>query len=271
MNKQFSSVIVIGIVAVVVLIFFSSSMFYKLQPGERGVIFRQFSGGLDKENIHMPGFHIIAPWNDMIIYSVKEQIKDENMDILDKNGLSVSVDITARFNPIYNKIGEVHEIFGQDYINRLVIPETRSAVRKVMGKYTAEEIYSTKRQIVEDSIITVTTDILRQNNIELKTMLIRSINLPPNIKNAIESKLQQEQESLAYQFKLERETKEAERKRIEAEGIAAYNRILSSSLTDKILQQKGIDATLKLSESANTKTIVIGSTKDGLPLILGNN
>lgn len=271
MNKQLSSVAIIGIIVVVVLIIFGSSMFYILQPGERGIIFRPYTSGLDKENIESPGFHIVAPWNDMIVYTVKEQIRDETMDILDKNGLSVNVDITARFNPVYDSIGTVHEVFGQDYVNRLVIPEVRSAVRKVMGKYTAEEIYSTQRQIVEESIITETTIILKQNNIDLRTMLIRSINLPPNIKNAIEMKLKQEQESLAYQFKLEREEKEAQRKKIEAEGIADYNKIISSSLTDKILQQKGIDATLKLSESPNTKTVVIGAGKDGLPLILGNN
>lgn len=271
MNKQLSSAAIIGIVAVVVLILFSSSMFYTLQPGERGVIFRRFTTGLDKENIYQPGFQVIAPWNDLIIYTVKEQIKDETMDILDKNGLSVNVDITARFNPIYDKIGHLHEVFGQNYINNLVIPEVRSSVRKVMGKYAAEEIYSTKRQTVEELIITETTEILKNNNIDLRTMLIRSINLPTNIKSAIESKLKQEQESLAYEFKLTKEKKEAQRKQIEAEGIAKYNKIINSSLTDKILKQKGIDATLALSQSANAKTVVIGGGKDGLPLILGNN
>ena len=271
MNKQLSSAAIIGIVAVVILILFSSSMFYTLQPGERGVIFRRFTSGLDKENIYQPGFQVIAPWNDLIIYTVKEQIKDETMDILDKNGLSVNVDITARFNPIYDKIGHLHEVFGQNYINNLVIPEVRSAVRQVMGKYAAEEIYSTKRQIVEELIIEETTKTLLENNIDLRTLLIRSINLPTNIKSAIESKLKQEQESLAYEFKLTKETKEAERKQIEAEGIAKYNKIINSSLTEKILRQKGIDATLALSQSANAKTVVIGGGKDGLPLILGNN
>jgi len=271
MNKQVSTLAIVGIIAFVIIIFFSSSMFYTLQPGERGVIFRPFTTGLDKENIYPDGFHVIAPWNDLIIYYVKEQIKDETMDILDRNGLKVNVDITTRFNPIYNKIGDLHEVFGQNYINQLVIPEVRASVRKVMGKYTAEEIYSTKRKEVEELIWSESEAVLADNFISLKTLLIRSINLPAKIKEAIELKLNKEQESLAYKFRIERETKEAERKRIEAEGIAAYNKIINASLTDRILKQKGIDATVKLSESSNTKTIVIGSGKDGLPLILGNN
>ena len=167
MNKHVSSFAIIGVITLVVIIFFGSSMFYTLQPGERGVIFRKFSSGLDKENIYQPGFHIIAPWNELFIYSVKEQIKDETMDILDKNGLKVNVDITARFNPVFNKIGDLHEIFGPQYISKLVIPEVRASVRKVMGRYTAEEIYSTQRKEVEELIKTETEKVLSENYIDI--------------------------------------------------------------------------------------------------------
>jgi len=105
----------------------------------------------------------------------------------------------------------------------------------------------------------------------MRALLIRSINLPPQIKTAIESKLTQEQEALAYEFRLNKEKSEAERRRIEAEGLSVYNRIISASLTDNILKQKGIDATLELAQSPNTKVIVVGSGKEGLPLILGGN
>ncbi len=105
----------------------------------------------------------------------------------------------------------------------------------------------------------------------MKALLIRSINLPAQIKGAIESKLQMEQEALAYEFKLRSEQSEAERRRIEAEGLAAFNRIINASLTDKIIQQRGIEATIDLAKSPNAKVVVIGGGKDGLPLILGNN
>jgi regulator of protease activity HflC (stomatin/prohibitin superfamily) len=123
---------------------------------------------------------------------------------------------------------------------------------------------------VENAIKDETASILKENDIDLRALLIRSITLPLQIKEAIENKLKQEQEALAYKFKLDKERSEAERMRIEAEGIAKYNQILTSSLTEKILQQKGIDATIELSKSANTKVIVIGSGENGLPLILGN-
>ncbi|MCT4614518.1 MAG: prohibitin family protein [Marinifilaceae bacterium] len=254
-----------------VLVISSSSMFYTLKPGERGVIFRKFTGGLDKDNVILPGFTVIAPWNEIYVYDVREQKSEETMDILDKNGLSIKLDVSVRFNPIYNKIGFLHEIFGKNYVNQLVVPEVRSSVRQVAGRYTAEEIYSTKRKEVENAIIKETTDILKNNNIKMQTLLIRSINLPEKIKVAIENKLQQEQEALAYQFKLDKEKSEAERKRIAAEGEAAANKIINNSLTSSLLKMRGIEATIKLSESQNSKVVVIGSGSDGLPLILGNN
>jgi len=262
--------IIAGVILVIILIF-SSSMFKMLHPGERGVIFRPFTTGLDRDHVLQPGFHVIAPWNDLYVYEVREQKVDETMDILDKNGLSIEVDITCRFNPSYDRIGFLHERFGESYVERLIVPEIRSAVRNVMGKYIAEDIYSMKRAEVESQIINQTDSILKTNNVDMKALLIRSIKLPEKIRHAIDSKLQQEQEALAYQFRLDKEKSEAERKAIEAGGIANYNDIINKSLTDKLLKMKGIDATLTLSKSQNAKVVVVGSGKDGLPLILGNN
>ena len=139
--------------------------------------------------------------------------------------------------------------------------------------YTAEEIYSTKRSDVESSVKTLASDVLSKpgNNIIMKSLLIRAIVLPDQIRNAIESKLQQEQEALSYQFRLDKEKSEAERKRIAAEGEARANKIINNSLTDALLKMRGIEATSRLAESPNSKVIVIGSAKDGLPIILGNN
>lgn len=264
------SIIAVAVIGVLLLIF-GSQMFYVLKPGERGVIFKKFSGGLDKDNIYSPGFHVIAPWNDMIKYDVREQKSEETMDVLDKGGLSINVDITVIFNPVHNAIGHLHENIGMDYVSVMVIPNVRSSVRAVTGRFSAEEIYSTKRAEVETAIIETTRNALAAKNIDMKDLLIRSIILPEKIKSAIESKLQQQQEALAYQFRLDRERSEAERRRIEAQGIADANRIVSASLTDRILQQKGIDATLELANSQNAKVVVVGSGEDGLPLILGGN
>ncbi len=264
------SIIVVAVIGVLLLIF-GSQMFYVIKPGERSVIFKKFAGGLDKEDIFAPGFHIIAPWNEMIKYDVREQKSEETMDVLDKGGLSINVDVTVIFNPVHNSIGYLHENIGKDYVSVMVIPNVRSSVRAVTGRFTAEEIYSTKRAEVETAIIEATRKALAAKNIDMKDLLIRSIILPEKIKSAIETKLQQQQEALAYQYRLEKEKSEADRLRIEAQGIADFNRIISASITQNILQQKGIDATLALANSPNSKIVVIGAGKDGLPLSLGGN
>jgi len=272
-NRKYLPFIIIGVALFFAIIYLSSSLFLTIGAGERGVLFKPFSGGLQKDKVFEPGFVIKAPWNDMLVYNVREQNVEETMDVLDKNGLNIAVDVSVRFHPMYNKVGYLHEKFGKDFIIQLIIPEVRSTVRRVMGRYTAEEIYSTKRAEVEEAIIKETEEILQSeaNNIQMRALLIRSINLPDQIRNAIESKLQQEQEALAYQFRLEREKSEAERKRIAAEGEAEANKIINSSLTDELLKMRGIEATTRLSESNNSKVVVIGGGEGGLPLILGNN
>ncbi len=272
-NRKYLPLIVILSISIVVIFSLSNSIFYTIQATERAVIFKKFAGGLDKENIIRPGFHVKAPWNDVYVYDVSENQIEEQMDVLDKNGLNINVDISVRFHPMYDKIGDIHETFQRDYVRRLVIPEVRSTVRQVMGRYTAEEIYSTKRPEVESSIKKETEDILGAsgNNVVMRALLIRSIALPDQIRQAIENKLKQEQEALAYQFRLDKEKSEAERKRIMAEGEARANDIINSSLTSNLLRMRGIEATRELANSENAKVVVIGSGEDGLPLILGGN
>lgn len=264
--------VVIGIFAVfILLVLFGNSMFFKLNTAEYGVIFRQFDANpLDKENIVGPGFTIMAPWNDLIKYDASEQKIEERMTIQDKNGLSIDMDVTIIFNPDPHKIGYLHEKFLGSYQERLVIPQLRSAVRRIGSKYTAEEIYAKKRVEVELEIKRETEQILSGNYVLTKDLLIRNIQLPDDLKKAIEFKQTKEQEALAMQFVNEKERLEAERKAIEAKGIADFNNIVNASLNKNILLQRGIEATLKLSESPNTKIVVVGSGENGLPLILSD-
>jgi regulator of protease activity HflC (stomatin/prohibitin superfamily) len=274
-NRRFLPYIILGVIALFVIMGISSSIFYTINNSESAIIFYKFGNGLNKDEVITQGFHMKAPWNTLYTYTINETSSDEKMDVLDKNGLSIHVDVTVRYNPMPNKIGYIHEKFYRtstgDYITVFVIPEVRSTVRQVMGRYTAEEIYSTKRAAVETAIRTETETILQQNYVNAPAVLIRSIELPEQIKNAIESKLQQEQEALAYQFRLDKEKSEAERKRIAAEGESRANNIINNSLTNNLLKMRGIEATLELSKSPNAKVIVIGSGADGMPLILGNN
>jgi regulator of protease activity HflC (stomatin/prohibitin superfamily) len=260
--------IIVG--AIILIIIFWSRMTITIEAGHGGVLFRTFGGGLKVEKTYGEGFHFIAPWNRMIVYEVRQKEIGEVMNVLSSNGLEINVDVSAWYQPVYSELGFLHQKIGTDYLQRVVIPALRSAARSVIGRYTPEQIYSTKRDAIQDEIFEETKLILQPKHVQLNRALIRSITLPQNIKEAIESKLRQEQLALEYEFKLQRAEQEAERQRIEAEGKANANRILSASLTDKILRDKGIEATTKLAESPNTKVVIIGNSADGLPLILGD-
>jgi regulator of protease activity HflC (stomatin/prohibitin superfamily) len=258
-------------VGFLLLILLTSGAFVTIDSGQRGVLFYKFGSGLDKDNIYQPGFHVIAPWNTMYVYGVREVQLEEEMKVLSSNGLNISVDITVRVNPVYDDIGYLHEKFGQDYLTSLVRPEVRSSVRKILGRFTPEELYSTRRDEVQGQIQMDIDSVLRTNYIDLRATLIRGIELPDKVKTAIEEKIEAEQKALKYEYILAQEKKEAERKIIEAQAKADANQILSASLTDKILQEKGIQATLELAKSQGSKTVIIGSGDKGLPMILGGN
>lgn len=269
LNLKKIAPIALVVLAVVFVIIFWSRMTVTIEAGHAGVLFRQFGGGVDTVRTYGEGFHFLAPWNRMIVYETRQQEIAEDMNVLSSNGLEIKVDVSAWYQPSYDRIGLLHVKIGKDYLRRVVIPALRGAARSVIGRYTPEQIYSTKRDAIQDEIFEETKALLDEKYVDMNQVLIRSIVLPPTIKSAIESKLKQEQESLEYEFKLEKAQKEAERQRIDAEGKANANRILNASLTDKILLEKGIIATLQLAESPNTKVVVIGNSDNGLPLILG--
>ena len=243
-----------------------------IDSGEAGVLFETFGEGVVTDEPPMgEGFHIVAPWNKVFVYEVRQQELFEKMKVLSSNGLEIQIDASAWYEPVYNDLGNLHQSLGKGYLQRVIQPAIRSAARSVVGRYTPEQLYSSKRDAIQDEIYEETKLILSKQYVQLNEVLVRDVTLPNTIKDAIERKLKQEQESLEYEFRLVTAAKEAEKVIIEAKGKAESNRILSASLTDKILQDKGIDATIKLSESPNTKVIVIGSGDSGLPLILGNN
>ena len=267
-----SRLITLGIITMVALIFvlaLSNSIFLTIDPGQRGVLFKRFGGGLDKQHIYKQGFHIIAPWNTMYVYDVRVNEAFEKMTVLSKNGLNIIVDLSYRFLPNADKIGYIHDEIGFTYQDRIIIPEIRSATREVIGKYLPEELYSSKREAIQDEIFQRTSESIAEKNLILDAVLIREVTLPETLQAAIERKLKEEQASLEYEFRLERERKEAERRVIEAQAKADANQILNASLTDKILQDKGIEATLELAKSQNSKVVIVGGQDGGLPLILG--
>ncbi len=257
---------------IVVLIILVTKSAITIGSGEAGVLYKTFGGGVVTDEPPLgEGFHIVAPWNKVFVYEVRQQEVFEKMQVLSSNGLEIKLDASAWFQPKRAFLGKLHKEKGEDYVQRVLLPTIRSAARSVVGRYTPEQLYSSKRDAIQQEIFEETKKIVDGQYIQLNEVLVRDVTLPPTIKEAIERKLKQEQESLEYEFRLVTAQKEAEKVTIEAQGKADANRILSASLTDKILLDKGIDATIKLSESPNSKVIVVGGGESGLPLILGNN
>lgn len=259
------------VIGVVVLIIILTKSAVTIDSGEAGVLYKTFGGGVVTDEPPLgEGFHIVAPWNKVFVYEVRQQERLEKMNVLSSNGLDIKLEASVWFQPAYNDLGKLHQEKSEQYIDRVLLPAIRSAARSVVGRYTPEQLYSSKRDAIQQEIFEETQKIVDDQYIQLNEVLVRDVTLPPTIKDAIERKLRQEQESLEYEFRLVTAAKEAEKVRIEAQGKADANRILSASLTDKILQDKGIDATIKLSESSNSKVVVIGSGDSGMPIILGN-
>jgi regulator of protease activity HflC (stomatin/prohibitin superfamily) len=260
-------VIVILVLAIILI----AKSAVTISAGEAGVLYKTFDGGVVTDQPPMgEGFHIVAPWNKVFIYETRQQEIFEKMQVLSSNGLEIELEASAWFQPQTAKLGLLHQEKGQNYVSRVLQPAIRSAARSVVGRYTPEQLYSSKRDVIQIEIFEETKKIVDDQHVQLNEILIRDVTLPRTIKDAIERKLKQEQESLEYEFRLVTAAKEAEKVIIEAQGKADANRILSASLTDKILRDKGIEATLRLSESPNSKVVIVGGS-DGLPLILGNN
>ena len=258
--------------AVVVLIILIAKSTVTINSGEAGVLYKTFADGVVTSEPPLgEGFHFVAPWNRVFIYEVRQQSLDEKMQVLSSNGLEINLDATVWFQPSYSDLGKLHQEKGEAYIQRVLQPAIRSAARSVVGRYIPEQLYASKREAIQKEIFDETQILLAQQYVQVNEVLVRDVSLPKTIKDAIERKLGQEQESLEYVFRLEKAQQEAERQRIDAEGKATANRILSASLNDQILKEKGIQATVELAKSPNAKVVVIGGGDGGMPLILGNN
>ncbi|MCG8460151.1 MAG: prohibitin family protein [Holophagales bacterium] len=258
--------------------FLHRNMFIVVLPGEVGVQWSRFFGGTITDKVYDEGLNVILPWNKMYIYNVRYQRHTTTYDVLSEDGLRIAVEVTVRYKVIAPSAGYLHKYVGPDYLETLLVPEVGSFVREQIAAFRPDELYASDRLRAQiDSFETVRENLSveipagePQPLLLLQDLLLRNIELPPRVASAIESKLTQEQLMLEYDYVLQREEKEKERKRIEAEGIRLFQDIVSEGISDRYLRWKGIDATLEMATSANAKVVVIGAGEDGLPIILGN-
>ncbi len=239
-----------------------------IQSGEAGVRYSPF-GGTDLSTTYGEGLQVHAPWVTVITYNVRVNEQLENMTALTSNGLSIATEVSIRWRPAAETLPQLHITYGTEYYRKLIQPELRSVVREVVGEYTPEQLYSSKRTELQEQIFARVQESVQDDFVRVEAILIRDVRLPDQIKAAIEDKLKEEQEAERYEFTIAKERLEAQRKKIEAEGEAEFQRIITQSLTALFLRFKGIEATQQLANSPNSKTVIIGSGSDGLPLILG--
>ena len=262
----------LGIFAFVVLMVLTLAggcMTTSISSGEGAVKYSMF-GGTDLEKQYGEGIQIHAPWVNLITYDVRVQEQLEDINALSSNGLSIGMDASVRWRPDADQLPNLHVTYGTEYFRKLVQPELRSAVREIVGQYTPEELYSSRRTELQQQIFERVREAVEGEYVTVEAVLIRDVSLPDQIRGAIENKLKEEQEAERYDFTLQKEALEAQRKEIEATGQAEYQRIITQSLSTQFLKYKGIEATQMLANSPNAKVVVIGGGEGGLPIILGN-
>ncbi len=236
--------------------------------GEAGVLFHRFTG-TEIDKVYKEGVHIICPLDIMTIYETRNQIALHEFDVLSVKGLRIHLAIAIRYRPQYDMLTLLHQRIGPDYLQRVVLPQIESVMRKQLGNYNADQIYTNQNGLLNKAIVSSIEEVGR-NYVTVDDVIIRSLTLPENIVKAIEDKLTQQEYLRSYEFRLKTASKEAQRKISEAKGINQAQRIISESLTPEVLAFEGIKATQELAKSQNAKIVVIGSGKNGLPLILGD-
>jgi regulator of protease activity HflC (stomatin/prohibitin superfamily) len=274
--------------------------------GQVGVLWKRFNGFdaycwcfvgrgtlLDPRELRNEGLHIIWPWDKLFLYDLRLHSTTQTYNAISKDGVSVVAQISIRFQLLHNSVAVLHKFIGPAYLESVISPEIGSQAREVISQYTAQEVYTSREPIQEKirnnsqrSLGTHLNNLIQpdameqpdpkhyndflQNSIQILDTLVLSIELPPQIVAAINRQTEQFYQIQEFKFRVEREAQESKRKQIEANGIAAFQRTVSQGISDSYLRWRGIEATLALAQSPNTKIVIIGNSKDGLPIILGN-
>jgi len=235
-------------------------------PGRVGVLWRASNG--TQSPAYGEGLYYTAPWNDLYVYDLRSMNHDEVLDVIAVNGLGMKLDASVRYHVEPAEVVSLHKEIGPDYYRTILEPVLRSEARRVFGRYTPEEIYSTKRDLIEREIREGLRSKIEGKHVALEAVLIRNIELPDAIRHAIDQKLTAEQDVLKMKYVIETAKSVAEQRRIEAQGIADYNQIVAASLSTPMLEYDRIQELNHLATSNNSKTVVIGPGGGGTPVLL---
>ena len=263
--RGIGSKILILAAAIFALIFFFSSV-VSIPTGHVGVL--TLFGRVTGETLG-EGIHVINPLKAVEKLSVQTQSVKESANVPSNEGLILALDTSLLFHLDRSMAADVFQKVGANYAEKIVEPTLRAAIRASTSSHTANALYTNARELVQQQIQDQLTKELAPRGVIVENILLRDVQLPAMLKGSIEAKQQAEQDALRMSFILQKETQEAQRKRIEAQGIADFQKIVAQGISPQLLEWKGIEATEKLATSANSKVVIVGNSKTGLPIILG--
>lgn len=243
-----------------------SQVFTVIPAGHVGVV--DFFG-IVSENTLKSGVNVVNPMAKVVKFSIQTNELKEQMSVLSREGLSIGLEISALYRLDPDSAASVYrKISGGNYLEIVLVPQFRSVSRSVTANFQASALYSTEREQLGVKIMDELSKVVRDRGIIIESTPLRNVALPSQLTDAIEQKQRADQESQRMEFILTKEKQEADRKRIEAQGVADFQKIVATGISEQLLRWKGIEATLKIAESNNAKVVIIGSGKDGLPIIL---
>jgi regulator of protease activity HflC (stomatin/prohibitin superfamily) len=261
-----ASLLVIALLVVGGLIVLAAGGPFRTVPaGHVGV--KDFFGQVSSTTL-TPGINLVVPLTHVVKMSVQTLEIKEVAEVPSREGLILSLETSLLFQLDPMKAADIYRTVGEDYVGTIVEPQFRSAIREITASYDAKALYSAEREKIAGEIFALFRRIAGNRGIMVQQVLLRKIGLPLVVANAIQEKLRREQEAEQMKFVLQKEQQEAERKRIEAQGVADFQRIVAQGISSQLLEWNGIEATEKLAASTNSKIVVIGNSKTGLPIIM---
>jgi prohibitin 2 len=293
-EHQLPMLVIYLMTATLIAVVLAPFMLVTVPSGYVGVLWKRFGGGtvLNPRSLKDEGMRVTLPWNKVFLYDLRLQSATQTYNAISRDGISLTASINIRFRLKRDSVPQLHQSIGPNYVEALISPEIGNRMREVIAEYTAEDVYSTKRTEIQDKIRKRAEAMLGEKMMEggienpeeesspyrvplyamlnLIDTLILGIELPTTVVTAINRKIEQYYISEEYKFRVAREIRESERKKIEAEGISEFQKIVSRGISDSYLRWRGIEATLQLAQSSNSKIVILGGGKDGLPVILGN-
>eukprot|EP00928_Gymnodinium_smaydae_P028576 TRINITY_DN21757_c0_g1_i1.p1 TRINITY_DN21757_c0_g1~~TRINITY_DN21757_c0_g1_i1.p1 ORF type:complete len:291 (+),score=96.50 TRINITY_DN21757_c0_g1_i1:64-936(+) len=265
MPRNLGAIVCVGVVLLVVL--WISSL--RTVPSAHLGVVTTF--GFVSSTVLRPGMHICNPFAQVVEFSTKTQLLEQHNVVPTAEGLNIDLDVAVLFHVVPDQVPDIFTSLGQDYVDVLVKPSLSSAVRELTSQGEAKALYSNGRGQIELKLRTLMDEGLKKRGIILESVLMKGMVLPEQLKRSIEAKAQAEQEAARMEFVLQKEKQEAERKKIEAQGIAEFQRIVSQGISPQLLQWKGIEATEKFSSSPNAKIVIMGNTKTSLPVMFSGD